>query len=86
MEAPQDAAASAGVWTTTPEVLDPEVHHSALVQQGPTEGKLGCNPVGCWREVGMAVFPFRTGTCARKWSGRGPLCFRLAVRTSGSGN
>jgi hypothetical protein len=33
---------------------------------GPTEGKLRCNPAGCWREVSIAVFPFRTGTSARK--------------------
>src|SRR5262245_32182760 len=36
------------------------------LQNGPTEGKLRCNPVGCWREVHIAVFPFRTGTYARK--------------------
>src|ERR671930_667984 len=33
---------------------------------GPTEGKLRCHPVGCWREVSIAVFPFRTGTYALK--------------------
>jgi hypothetical protein len=35
-----------------------------MAQIGPTEGKLRCNPVGYWREVGIAVFPFRTGTFA----------------------
>ena len=58
----------------------------ASVQQGPTEGKLRCNPVGCWREISIAVFPFRAGTFARKWSCRGPFCFRSIVRISGSGN
>src|SRR5215468_8100914 len=24
------------------------------------------HPVGCWREVSIADFPFHTGTCARK--------------------
>ena len=37
-----------------------------LPRVGPTEGKLRCNPVGCWREVSIAVFSFRTGSCARK--------------------
>jgi hypothetical protein len=40
--------------------------HLEALKDGPTEGKLRWNPVGCWREVNMAVLPFRTGTCARK--------------------
>src|SRR5262245_4592483 len=36
------------------------------LKDGPTEGRLPCNPVGYWREVGIAGFPFRTGTFARK--------------------
>src|SRR5262249_8164917 len=45
---------------------------------GPTEGKLRCYPVGCWREISIAVCPFRTGTSARKWSYGGPVGFRSA--------
>jgi hypothetical protein len=53
---------------------------------GPTEGKLRCNPVGCWREVNIAVFPFRTGICARKCPLRRPFFCHTSVRISGSGN
>ena len=48
--------------------------------------KLRCNPGSCWREVSLAVWPFRTGTFARKWPLRRPFFFRMTVRISGSEN
>jgi hypothetical protein len=67
-----------------PDGQTPETSAGAFY--GPTEGKLRCNPVGCWRKVNIAVFPFRTGTCARKCPLRGPFFCRTTVRISGSGN
>src|SRR5262252_3557565 len=37
---------------------------ATMCKYGPTARKLRWNPVGCWHEVTIAVYPFRTGTLA----------------------